>query len=92
MSGEHSSLIHILWAMRTSLYRHIANVPQAQGEQYNLLFSLQTALLSFIHDGVSARDIYQFALNYVKERQPELEKHLVKNIGFAVCPNVSITT
>jgi nucleosome binding factor SPN SPT16 subunit len=34
---------------------------------------------------VSARDIYQFALNYIKERQPELEKHLVKNIGFAVC-------
>jgi nucleosome binding factor SPN SPT16 subunit len=49
-----------------------------------LLLSLQAELLAFIKDGVSARDVYQRALNYVKEKNPELEKFFVKNVGFSV--------
>ncbi|KAF8350878.1 FACT complex subunit SPT16 [Amanita rubescens] len=86
----HKGVLLVAFGLRYKSYSanvgrtFIVDPHPAQGDQYNLLFSLQTALLSFIHDGVSARDIYQFALNYVKERQPELEKHLVKNIGFAM--------
>ena len=57
---------------------------QEQEAQYNLLLSLQADLLSFIKDGLSARDVYQHALNYVKANMPDLEKYFVKNIGFAV--------
>lgn len=35
-------------------------------------------------DGVPARDVYQHAVNFIKEKDPELEKFFVKNIGFAV--------
>jgi nucleosome binding factor SPN SPT16 subunit len=45
---------------------------------------LQADLLSFIKDGLSARDVYQHAVNYVKVNMPDLEKYFVKNIGFAV--------
>jgi nucleosome binding factor SPN SPT16 subunit len=35
-------------------------------------------------DGVSAREVYLEALAYVKEKNPEIEKNFVKNIGFGV--------
>ena len=35
-------------------------------------------------EGAVARDVYQHALAYVKEKKPELEKHFVKNIGHGV--------
>ncbi|KAJ7632236.1 FACT complex subunit SPT16 [Roridomyces roridus] len=53
-----------------------------QEEQYTLLLQLQQHLLTQIKDGVSARDTYQAALDFVKEKKPELEKHLPKSIGF----------
>ena len=46
--------------------------------------SLQAELLPIIKDGTIARDVYQHALAYVKEKKPELEKHFVKNIGHGV--------
>jgi nucleosome binding factor SPN SPT16 subunit len=41
-------------------------------------------MLSFIKDGVSARDAYQHAVSYVKTHAPDLEKNFVKSIGFGV--------
>ena len=49
--------------------------------------SLQAELLHKLKDGVVARDVYLHALSYIKEKKPELEKHFVKNIGFAVSNN-----
>lgn len=57
---------------------------QSQEEQYNLLLALQTEMVSFIKDGVVARDVYQHALSFVADKKPELEKHFVKNVGFGV--------
>lgn len=57
---------------------------QDQEAQYKLLLSLQTELLSFIKNGVATRDVYQHAINFVKQKMPDLEKHFVKNVGFSV--------
>ncbi|KAJ3517783.1 hypothetical protein NLJ89_g277 [Agrocybe chaxingu] len=54
-----------------------------QEAQYGILLSLQAELLTFMKDGVSARDVYQHALSYVKNNNTDLEKYFVKNIGFA---------
>lgn len=35
-------------------------------------------------DGVTARDVYQHALNAVKQKKPELEKNFVKSVGHGV--------
>jgi nucleosome binding factor SPN SPT16 subunit len=67
------------------LFDQQLNINQAQETQYNLLLSLQTELLSFIKDGVAARDAYQHALSFVRGKMPDLEKNFVKNIGFGVC-------
>ncbi|KAF8630400.1 hypothetical protein AX15_002953 [Amanita polypyramis BW_CC] len=86
----HKGVLLVAFGLRYKSYSanvgrtFIVDPTPAQEKQYNLLFSLQTELLSFIQDGVSARDIYQFAVNYVRERDSELEKHLVRNIGFGM--------
>ncbi|KAH6871120.1 FACT complex subunit SPT16 [Coprinopsis sp. MPI-PUGE-AT-0042] len=58
----------------------IVDPTQDQEAQYNLLLSLQQEMVSFIKDGVQAKEVYQHALDFVKERHPELEKHFVKNL------------
>src|SRR5258705_4800620 len=63
---------------------HLHVLFQDQEAQYNLLLSLQAELLSYIKDGVASRDVYQHALNFIKEKKPDLEKCFVKNIGFSV--------
>ncbi|KAF7338622.1 FACT complex subunit SPT16 [Mycena venus] len=53
-----------------------------QEAQYDLLLKLQQDLLTKIKHGSSTRDAYMAAINFVKERKPELEKNFAKNIGF----------
>ena len=38
-------------------------------------------------DGAISKELYQFAVSYIKEKKPELEPHFVKNIGHGVCPS-----
>lgn len=41
-------------------------------------------MLSFMKPGIVAKDVYQHALDFVKEKSPQLEKNFVKNVGFGV--------
>lgn len=53
---------------------------------YNLLVSLQSEVVREMKDGKTLRDVYQFAVEYVREKKPELEKNFVKNLGSGVRP------
>ncbi|KAK7043799.1 FACT complex subunit spt16 [Paramarasmius palmivorus] len=84
----HKGVLLVAFGMRYKSY--CANVGRTfivdptpdQEAQYNLLLGLQSELLSYIKDGVTAKDVYQHALSYVKEKKPDLEKNFVKNLGF----------
>ncbi|KAG1901704.1 FACT complex subunit-domain-containing protein [Suillus fuscotomentosus] len=66
-----------------NLGRSIIVDPSKEQEAiYNLLLSMQSEMLKEIKDGVSAREVYQWALDIVKKEKPELEKNFVKNAGF----------
>ncbi|KAG2348552.1 FACT complex subunit SPT16 [Suillus weaverae] len=66
-----------------NLGRSIIVDPSKEQEAiYNLLLSMQSEILREIKDGVSAREVYQRALDIVKKEMPELEKNFVKNAGF----------
>ncbi|KAH7919903.1 FACT complex subunit SPT16 [Leucogyrophana mollusca] len=68
-----------------NLGRSIIVDPSKEQEAiYNLLLSLQAELLREVKDGVTAREVYSLALEYVKEKKPELEKNFVKNVGFGI--------
>lgn len=62
----------------------IVDPSKEQEAIYSLLTNLQAELLMMLKDGAVARDVYNHALEYVKEKKPELEKHFVKNIGHGV--------
>ncbi|THH10989.1 hypothetical protein EW146_g8192 [Bondarzewia mesenterica] len=62
----------------------IVDPDKEQESIYNLLLSLQAELLPKMKDGTSARDVYHHASAFIKKKNPELEKHFVKNIGFGV--------
>lgn len=57
---------------------------QEQEAIYHLLNNLQTELINKLKDGIVARDVYQHAISYIREKKPELEKNFVKNVGFGV--------
>ncbi|KAI0721606.1 FACT complex subunit SPT16 [Cerioporus squamosus] len=59
----------------------IVDPSKEQEAIYSLLVSLQTEMLSRMKDGAVAKDLYQHALSFVKEKKPELESHFSKNIG-----------
>lgn len=46
--------------------------------------SLQSEVTRELKDGITAREVYHRALEYIKDKKPELEKHFVKNLGSAV--------
>ncbi|KAI9064261.1 FACT complex subunit SPT16 [Trametes sanguinea] len=59
----------------------IVDPSKEQEAIYALLVSLQSEVLSRMKEGAISKELYQFALSYVREKKPELESHFVKNIG-----------
>ncbi|KAK1232500.1 FACT complex subunit spt16 [Marasmius sp. AFHP31] len=84
----HKGVLLVAFGMRYKSYcanigrTFIVDPTPDQEAQLNLLFALQGELLSFTKDGVTARDVYQHAISYIKSHKPDLEKNFVKNIGF----------
>lgn len=83
-------MLYVLFQKSVSIFNTF--ILQDQEAQYKLLLSLQSELLSFMKDGVSARDVYQHAVSYVKDNMPDLEKNFVKSIGFGVISFIDIIT
>lgn len=86
----HKGVILIAVGMRYKSYcanlgRSVIVDPSKEQEDiYNLLLSLQSELMREMKDGVTAREVYQRALEYIKDKKPELEKHFVKNVGSVI--------
>ncbi|KAH9930997.1 FACT complex subunit SPT16 [Fomitopsis serialis] len=59
----------------------IVDPSKEQEAIYALLLSLQSEMLSQLKDGAVGREVYQHALQYVRDKKPELEKNFVKNVG-----------
>ncbi|KAI6036867.1 FACT complex subunit SPT16 [Pisolithus microcarpus] len=86
----HKGVILIAVGMRYKSYcanlgRSVIVDPSKEQEDiYSLLLSLQSELMREMKDGVTAREVYQRALEYIKDKKPELEKHFVKNVGSVI--------
>lgn len=62
----------------------IVDPTKEQERVYQLLLQLQGELLQKMSDGTPAKDVYGHALAFIREKNPDLEKHFVKNIGFGM--------
>ncbi|KAG5457858.1 MAG: FACT complex subunit-domain-containing protein, partial [Olpidium bornovanus] len=65
---------------------YMVNPTNEQVKNYEFLLELQGRVLDAMKDGVQARDVYNKALAYVRNKRPDLEPRFPKNIGFGVRP------
>ncbi|CAB4485087.1 unnamed protein product [Rhizophagus irregularis] len=52
-----------------------------QERNYEILLELQRRIVEHIKSGVKLRDVYVKAINFVKNKKPELVSHFVKSLG-----------
>ncbi|KAF1958987.1 SPT16-domain-containing protein [Byssothecium circinans] len=57
---------------------------KSQEATYKFLQSIHDLIIKTIKDGVTASDVYNAALDYVKKKKPELEKHFPKSVGYGI--------
>lgn len=56
----------------------------AQSKNYDFLCNLQKDVLSAVRHGVVIRDLYNKTLDFIRNKEPDLEKHFLKNIGSGI--------
>jgi nucleosome binding factor SPN SPT16 subunit len=57
---------------------------KAQQKNYTFLLDVQRKVLESMKEGVLIKDVYNRAIDFIRNKRPELEKKFVKNLGFGV--------
>ena len=65
---------------------YLVDPNKSQESNYKLLHMIHNSIIKEIRDGMSAKDVYNKALNLIKVKKPEMEKHFLKNVGWGVGP------
>lgn len=55
---------------------------KSQEANYTFLLELQQAVLKQMKAGTAIKQVHQAAIDYIKQKKPELEEHFVKTLGF----------
>jgi len=55
-----------------------------QEQAYKLLLAVHEIIIKTIKDGVVAKEVYTKALNHIKSKKPDFEKHFPKNVGYGI--------
>lgn len=55
-----------------------------QESAYKFLLSVHDLIMKSIKDGVVAKDVYTKALNHIRAKKPDFEKHFPKNVGYGI--------
>lgn len=63
---------------------YLVDPNKSQESNYKLLLQVHSLVMKEVRDGVNVKDIYAKALQLVKTKKPELEKHFLKNVGSGI--------
>ncbi|KAG0046982.1 FACT complex subunit spt16 [Gryganskiella cystojenkinii] len=55
---------------------------KAQEKNYTFLLDVQRKVLDAMKEGAKVKDVYNRAIDFIRNKRPELEKKFVKNLGF----------
>ncbi|KAK4984929.1 FACT complex subunit spt16 [Elasticomyces elasticus] len=89
-SNLHAGIIISALGLRYQTYSsmiartYLVDPNKSQESTYKLLLAVHDLVLKEIRDGVQAKDVYGKALNLIKSKKPELEKHFLKNVGYGI--------
>ncbi|PVI02358.1 FACT complex subunit spt16 [Periconia macrospinosa] len=57
---------------------------KSQEATYKFLLSVHDLIIKKIKDGVLSSEVYNAALDHIKKKKPELEKHFPKSVGYSI--------
>lgn len=57
---------------------------KSQEATYKFLLSVHDLIIKKIKDGVASSEVYNAALDHIKKKKPELEKHFPKSVGYGI--------
>lgn len=57
---------------------------KTQEKNYTFLLDVQRKVFESMKEGTKIKDVYSRAIDYIRNKRPELEKKFVKNLGFGV--------
>ncbi|KAI9729207.1 MAG: FACT complex subunit spt16 [Cirrosporium novae-zelandiae] len=63
---------------------YLVDPNKSQEHNYKLLLAVHEAVLKDARDGAVAKDLYNKALGIIRTKNPDLERHFLKNIGAGV--------
>lgn len=63
---------------------YLVDPNKSQESNYKLLHMIHSSIIKEIRDGMTAKEVYSKALNLIKAKKPEMEKHFLKNVGWGV--------
>lgn len=63
---------------------YLVDPGKSQESNYDALLAIHQAVLKELKDGVKASAVYEKAISVLKSKNPELEKHFVRNVGFGI--------
>lgn len=61
---------------------YLIDPTKTQEQNYSFAVALQKKVLETITNGVKARDVYKAAQDFIKEKNPKLLSHFLKNVGW----------
>lgn len=63
---------------------YLVDPNKSQEKTYQLLLDVHNMVVQNLKDGAVVKDVHDKALDKVRSSQPDLEKHFVKSLGYAV--------
>ncbi|KAF8854754.1 transcription elongation complex subunit [Acephala macrosclerotiorum] len=63
---------------------YLVDPNKSQESNYKLLLQVHSLVMKEIRDGANVKDIYAKALQLIRTKKPDLEKHFLKNVGAGV--------
>ena len=84
-AGVITATLGLRYATYSSLVArtYLVDPNKSQESAYKLLLAVHDLVLKSVKDGAIAKDVYKKAVDLVKAKKPELEKHFVKSLGYA---------
>ncbi|PMD44774.1 SPT16-domain-containing protein [Hyaloscypha variabilis F] len=63
---------------------YLVDPNKSQESNYKLLLQIHALVMKEIRDGANVKDIYAKAVQLIRTKKPELEKHFLKNVGAGI--------
>jgi nucleosome binding factor SPN SPT16 subunit len=86
----HPGIILAIMGLRYKSYcsmiarTYLVDPNKSQESNYKLLLQVHELVKKEVREGAAVKDIYNKALNLVRAKKPDLEKHFLKNVGAGI--------